>query len=234
MSLDTLSQFVDGIESTGELVRITHPVRVHLELCEIADRVMKQPGGGPALLFEHVILRDGSRSAYPVGINLFGSMSRMSLALGVDRLDDHGDRITRLLDLKVPEGIMGKLSMLPKLMEVAKFPPRMTTKPSCQEVIWRGDEVDLDKLPILTCWPEDGGPYITLPMVITRDPKRGIRNVGMYRVQQMGKNTLAMHWQRHKVGAAHWRGCSCPSAARGTSPRCGCPVWDRALSPWAA
>ena len=206
MSLDTLNDFVRAIEEAGELVRITHPVRAYLELCEISDRVMKMPGGGPALLFEHVILRDGSRSRFPVGINLFGSMSRMAMSLGVARLDDHGDRITQLMDLKVPEGIMGKLSMLPRLMEVAKFPPRMVSgTPPCQQVIWRGDEVDLDALPIITCWPDDGGAYITLPMVITKDPKRGIRNVGMYRVMQTGKNTVAMHWQRHKVGAAHWR-----------------------------
>ncbi|MBW8770606.1 MAG: menaquinone biosynthesis decarboxylase [Gemmatimonadetes bacterium] len=206
MALDTLNEFVQAIDATGELVRVRHPVQSHFELCEIADRVMKQPGGGPALLFEHVILRDGTRSRYPVGINLFGSMRRMALSLGVEQLDDHGDRITKLLDLKVPEGILGKLSMLPRLMEVAKFPPRMQSgTPPCQEVVWRGDEVNLDQLPIITCWPEDGGPYITFPMVITKDPKRGIRNVGMYRVQQLGKNTLAMHWQRHKVGAAHWR-----------------------------
>ncbi|MDB4883155.1 MAG: menaquinone biosynthesis decarboxylase, family [Gemmatimonadetes bacterium] len=206
MSLDTLNDFVKAIDAAGELVRVQQPVKAQLELCEISDRVMKQPGGGPALLFEHVILRDGSRSNYPVGINLFGSMSRMSMSLGVEKLDDHGDRITKLLDLKVPEGIMGKLSMLPRLLEVAKFPPRMQSgTPACQAVVWRGDEIDLDRLPIITCWPEDGGPYITLPMVITRDPKRGIRNIGMYRVQQTGKRTLAMHWQRHKVGAAHWR-----------------------------
>ncbi len=206
MSLDTLSDFVQAIEAAGELVRVTHPVRVHLELCEISDRVMKMPGGGPALLFEHVILRDGSRSQFPVGMNLFGSMTRMAMSLGVKDLDDHGDRITRLMDLKVPEGIMGKLSMLPRLMEVAKFPPRMKSgTPPCQEVIWKGDEVDLDKLPLLQTWPDDGGYYITFPMVITKDPKRGIRNVGMYRVMQTGKRTLAMHWQRHKVGAAHWR-----------------------------
>ena len=206
MSLDTLNEFVQALDAAGELVRVRQPVKAHLELCEIADRVMKQPGGGPALLFEHVVLRDGSRSRFPLGINLFGSMSRMAMSLGVERLDDHGDRITKLMDLKVPEGILGKLSMLPRLMEVAKFPPRMQQgTPPCQEVVWRGDEVDLDQLPIITCWPEDGGPYITFPMVITKDPKRGIRNVGMYRVQQLGKNTLAMHWQRHKVGAAHWR-----------------------------
>ena len=94
MSLDTLNEFVQAIDAAGELVRVRQPVKAHLELCEIADRVMKQPGGGPALLFEHVILRDGTRSRYPVGINLFGSMRRMALSLGVEQLDDHGDRIT--------------------------------------------------------------------------------------------------------------------------------------------
>jgi 4-hydroxy-3-polyprenylbenzoate decarboxylase len=168
--------------------------------------VMKQPGGGDALLFENVILDDGTRSPYPVGINLFGSMKRMALSLDVGNLDEIGGRISELLELKVPDGLLGKLSLLPRLMEVAKFPPRSYSgRPPCQDVVWRGEEVDLRKLPIITCWPEDGGPYITLPMVISRDPKRGIRNVGMYRVQVMGKNTVAMHWQRHKVGAAHWR-----------------------------
>jgi len=206
MTLDTLSDFIAAIDAAGELVRITEPVRVKLELTEIADRVMKQPGGGKALLFEQVILDDGSRSSYPVAINLFGSMQRMAMSLGVKELDEHGARITALLDMKVPEGLMGKLSLLPRLLEVSKFPPRMQSgTPPCQEVVWRGDEVNLAKLPIPTCWPQDGGPYITLPMVISKDPKRGIRNVGMYRVQVMSHNTVAMHWQRHKVGAAHWR-----------------------------
>ena len=206
MTLDTLQEFIAAIDAAGELVRVREPVRVELELCEIADRVMKQPGGGKALLFEHVVLRDGSRSPYPVAINLFGSMKRMALSLGVQDLDEHGARITKLLDLKVPEGLLGKFALLPRLMEIAKFPPR--TKggtPACQEVVWRGDEIDLNKLPIITCWPQDGGPYITLPMVISRNPQSRVRNVGMYRVQQLSKNTLAMHWQRHKVGAAHWR-----------------------------
>src|SRR5687768_2927374 len=206
VSLDNLSQFIDAIDNAGELARVTEPVRARLELCEIADRVMKQPGGGKALLFENVVLDNGERSEFPVAINLFGSMRRMSLALEVDNLDQVGARITELLDLKVPEGLMGKLSMLPRLLEVGKFPPRVRGgKPVCQEVVWQGDEIDLGRLPIITCWPEDGGPYITLPMVISKDPKRGIRNVGMYRVQILGPRTLAMHWQRHKVGAAHWR-----------------------------
>jgi 4-hydroxy-3-polyprenylbenzoate decarboxylase len=205
-TLDTLAEFIAAIDRIGELHRISRPVRAHLELCEIADRVSKMPGGGKALLFEHVIRRDGTRSPYPVAINLFGSMRRMALSLGVERLDEHGARITELLDLKVPEGLLGKMSMLPRLFAVSKFPPRMKSgsAPS-QEIVWRGDEIDLDKLPIITCWPDDGGPYVTLTMVVSKDPTRGIRNVGMYRVQQLSKNSVAMHWQRHKVGAAHWR-----------------------------
>jgi len=212
VSLDNLADFIAAIDAAGELTRIKHPVAARLELCEIADRVMKQPGGGNALIFENVTLDGGGRSEYPVAINLFGSMRRMSLSLGVDNLDDVGKRITQLLDLKVPEGLLGKLSMLPRLLEVGKFPPRIKSgKPACQEIVWRDEEVDLSRLPIITCWPEDGGPYITLPMVISKDPARGIRNVGMYRVQYLGPRTLAMHWQRHKVGAAHWR----EMAARG-------------------
>ena len=206
MSLDNISQFLSAIDRAGELVRVAEPVKAKLELCEIADRVMKQPHGGSALYFENVILDNGERSQFPVAINLFGSMRRMSLALGVDDLDQVGERITEMLDLKVPEGIMGKLSMLPRLLELGKFPPRVKGgKPASQELVLKGEEADLSKLPIITCWPEDGGPYITLPMVISKDPKRGIRNVGMYRVQVLGPRTLAMHWQRHKVGAAHWR-----------------------------
>ena len=212
MALDSLRDFIAAIDRIGELVRVSHPVRARLEIAEIADRCMKSPGGGPALLFEHVLLDDGRRSEWPVAINLFGSMRRMCLALGVEKLDDAGDRISDLLNLKVPEGLFGKLAMLPRLAEVAKFPPRVKGgRPSCQEVVLRGDEIDLGRIPFLTTWPGDGGPYITLPMVITTDPVRGTRNVGMYRIQVLGRDTLAMHWQRHKVGAAHWR----EMAARG-------------------
>ncbi|HYV96138.1 MAG TPA: menaquinone biosynthesis decarboxylase [Gemmatimonadaceae bacterium] len=204
--MNSLAEFIAAIDRMGELRRIAAPVRVDLELCEIADRVMKMADGGPALLFENPVLPDGSRSQYPVAINLFGSMRRMALSLGVHALDEHAARITELLNVQVPEGILGKLSLLPKLFEVAKFPPRVSSGLApCQEIVQRGDEIDLRTLPIITCWPKDGGPYITLPMVISKDPKRGIRNVGMYRVQYLGPRSLAMHWQRHKVGAAHWR-----------------------------
>jgi 4-hydroxy-3-polyprenylbenzoate decarboxylase len=212
MAIDTLREFLGAIDRLGELVRIRHPVQARLEIAEIADRVMKSPGGGPALLFEKVLLEDGRPSAHPVAINLFGSMRRICAALSVEHLDDIGARISEMLNLKVPEGLLGKLALLPKLAELGKFPPRVKGgRPACQEVVQQGSEIDLDRIPFLTTWPGDGGRYITLPMVITTDPVRGIRNAGMYRVQVLGRDTLAMHWQRHKVGAAHWR----DMAARG-------------------
>ncbi len=206
MALDSLGEFIAEIERAGELVRVREPVSTRLEIAEIADRCMKSPGGGPALLFETPVMEDGSISPIPVAINLFGSMRRMCLALGVDNLNEVGARISEMLNLKVPDGLFGKLAMLPKLAEMAKFPPRTRSgRPACQEVVQRGAEIDLGRIPFLVTWPEDGGRYITLPMVITEDPSRGIRNVGMYRIQVIGRDTLAMHWQRHKVGAAHWR-----------------------------
>ena len=143
----------------------------------------------------------------PLGINLFGSMRRMEIALGVDSLDSIGDRIALLLQTKVPEGIKEKLKTLSRVAEIAKFPPRKmkSGKAPCQQVILEGNEADVTKLPNITCWPGDGGAYITLPQVISNDPRTGVRNVGMYRVQVLDSSRLAMHWQRHKVGAAHWR-----------------------------
>ncbi len=206
MALDNLREFIKAIDGIGELVRVTHPVRARLEIAEIADRVMKSPGGGVALLFEQVLLEDGQRSQQPVAINLFGSMRRMCLALGVRNLDEIGGRISEMLNLKVPEGLFGKLAMLPKLAEIGKFPPRMKSgRAPCQEVVQRDAEVDLGSIPFLTTWPGDGGRYLTLPLVITTDPATSVRNVGMYRVQVLDRNSLAMHWQRHKVGAGHWR-----------------------------
>src|SRR6059036_2746716 len=206
MALDNLRAFVGAIDAAGDLRRVEQPVSVDKEITEIADRCMKSAGGGPALLFTQPTLTSGGRSRYPVAINLFGSERRMSLALGVDCLDHVGARISELVALKVPEGLLGKLAMLPRLAEVAKFPPRMVGgRPPCQAVVIRAPDVDLSQFPVPVCWPEDGGPYITLPGVITKDPVSGVRNVGMYRVHVLGKNELAMHWQRHKVGAAHWR-----------------------------
>jgi len=212
MTVDNLRDFLTALEDAGELIRIARPVAARLEISEITDRCSKSAGGGPALLFERPVLDNGEESDIPVGINLFGSMRRMALALGVDDLNDIGSRIEQLIKLKVPEGWREKLALLPKIAEIAKYPPRTVSgKPPCQEVVWREGEIDLGRLPIITCWPDDGGPYLTLPQVITRDPKTGVRNVGMYRVQVLERDLLAMHWQRHKVGAAHWR----EMAARG-------------------
>src|SRR6185503_10129304 len=205
MPLDNLREFLDAIDKRDTLVRIERPVSVDKEITEIADRCMKSPGGGPALLFTKPTLRKGGASRYPVAVNLFGSEKRMSLALGVECLDHVGARISELVALKVPEGLMGKLAMLPRLAEVAKFPPKTGGRGACQDTVIKGNDVDLTQLPAPVCWPEDGGPYITLGGVITKNPESGVRNVGMYRVQLLGKNELAMHWQRHKVGAAHWR-----------------------------
>ena len=212
MAIDNLRDFIRAIDEAGELVRVKEEVRARLEVAEIADRCMKTPGGGPALLFENVVLDNGERSAFPVAINLFGSMRRMEIALGAEDLDEPGRRIAEMLEVKVPDGLFGKLAILPKLLEIGKFPPRTRSgRAPCQDVVMQGREIDLDHIPFLTTWPGDAGRYITLPMVITTDPSRGTRNVGMYRIQVLGRDTLAMHWQRHKVGAAHWR----EMAARG-------------------
>ncbi len=199
MAFDNLRQFIEALDRAGELRRIAAEIDPRLEVTEIVDRCMKSPGGGPALLFENV---RGSR--IPLTINLFGSRRRMAMALGVGDLNEVGDRLARMLNVKVPEGLLGKLALLPQLVEMTKFPPRRVRSGPCQEVVLRGDEVDLRLLPILTCWPQDGGPYITLPMVITRDPETGVRNVGMYRIQVFDRNTTAMHWQRHKGSARHF------------------------------
>ncbi len=205
-SLDNLGAFLAELDRQGELVRIREPVAVRLEMCEIADRVMKMPGGGKALLFERPVLDDGSPSALPVGINLFGSWKRMAIALAVDDVEEHAQRIAELLQPDVPRGFWAKVQLLPKFAELARVPPREHKgAPPCQEVVLDGDAVDLGKLPIMTSWPGDAGPFITMPMVITKDPETGVQNVGMYRMQVTGPRTTFMHWQRHKGGAAHWR-----------------------------
>ena len=206
MPYDKLGDFIKALERAGELTTISHAVSVDREITEIANRCMKSPGGGPALLFENVSLMDGERSEFPVAINLFGSYRRMAMALGVDDLDSIGRRIEELLRMQVPERLVDKIAMLPKLAELMKFPPRSYRgSPPCQQVVLKGDEADVTRIPHLKCWPEDGGAYITLPLVITRHPITGILNAGLYRIQVLDERRLAMHWQRHKVGAAHWR-----------------------------
>jgi len=190
MTHKNLREFIQLLERESELLQISEEVSTELEITEIADRSVKSQK--PALFFNNI-----KNSDIPVAINLFASDKRLSLALGASP-DDIGDRIREMINLKSPEGMLEKLSLLPKLIDLSKFPPKKIKKAAVQEIVWRNDDIDLDRLPILKCWPLDGGKFITLPQVVTADPKTGIRNVGMYRLQQKSKTELIMHWQMHK------------------------------------
>lgn len=198
MGYDGLRDFIKVLEEHGELVRITAEVDPFLEITEVTDRIVKKDG--PALLFENP-----KGSDYPVLINAFGSYKRMSLALEVDSLEDVARRIEGYLETKPPESFLDKLKVLPLLKEVSEFLPVKVRKAPCQEVVKHGDEVDLGEFPILTCWPGDGGPFLTLPLVFTKDIDSGQQNIGMYRMQIYDKNTTGMHWHIHKDGANNYR-----------------------------
>ncbi len=197
MAYTDLRDFIKALEKNGELKRIPFEVDPYLEITEFADRSVKR--NGPALLFEKP---KGSR--IPVLINAFASMHRMEIALGVQNIDEIAARITEFLEMRMPEGIVGKLKMLPKLAEVGAFFPKVVSGGPCKEVI-RKDNFSLSEFPILHCWPKDGGPFITLPMVFSRNPETGKRNCGMYRMQVYDDKTTGMHWQTHKQGAEHYR-----------------------------
>src|SRR3989442_216621 len=183
MALDNLRDFLGALDARGELARVAHPVSVDKQMTEVADRCMKARGGGPALLFERPTLTSGAPARYPVAVNLFGSEKRMALALGVECLDEIGERIATLFNVRVPDSLLGKLAMLPQLAEVAKFPPKaIGGKPPCQELVVPEQDVDLGQFPVPVGLPEDGGPYITLPGVITRDPTTRVRNPGVYSI----------------------------------------------------
>ncbi|MFY9528833.1 MAG: menaquinone biosynthesis decarboxylase [Candidatus Acidiferrales bacterium] len=192
-----LRGFLSRLEKEGELRRVDAEVDPVLEVTEITDRVTK--AGGPALLFENP---RGSR--VPLAINLLGSERRVNLALEVVRLEDVAERIESFLDFQSPQGLFDKLKMLPKLAELGSFFPKSVKSGACKEVI-RKDGFSLFEFPVLKCWPLDGGRYITWPMVITRNPETGKRNVGCYRMQVFDERTTAMHWQTQKHGAEHFR-----------------------------
>ena len=198
MAYKDLQEFIKRLEDEGELIRITTLVDPELEITEITDRVSKMHG--PALLFENV-----KGSSMPVLMNAFGSEKRMAMSLNTDNLDDIGQEITDLLAMKdsLPHSMLDKLKLLPKLAELASFMPRMVKSAPCQEVI--NMEPSLDKLPILKCWPQDAGRFITLPQVYTKDPITGQRNVGMYRLQVYDGQTTGMHWHTHHDGADNYR-----------------------------
>ncbi|MBM3215860.1 menaquinone biosynthesis decarboxylase [Candidatus Poribacteria bacterium] len=198
MATANLREFVADLERRGELKRIRTQVSPHLEITEITDRVTK--AGGPALLFEKV-----EGSSFPLLINTYGSYRRMSAALGVSDISDIAREIEELIQLSPPQNFLDKLRIVGLLAKVAKFPPKTVKSGPCQDVVLTGDQVDLTKLPVITCWPEDGGPYITLGQVYTKSLSTGSRNVGLYRVQVFGPNSAAMHWHMHHDGASHYR-----------------------------
>ena len=200
MKFKDLREFIRFLEDKGELRRITTPVNHKLEITEITDRVIKS--GGPALLFENVTGFDA-----PVLINMYGTHQRTAWALGVEKVDDLVERIDGLLNLThgPPKGLMNKLRTLGQIVQLGSHQPKTVNNAPCQEVVIQGDDVDLYKFPVMKCWPLDGGPFVTLPLVITRDPETGVQNYGTYRMQVYDKQTTGMHWQTHKVGTHHYR-----------------------------
>lgn len=211
MAWNNQQQFIDALEKAGELLRIRTYVNPKLEIAEITDRMSKQPGGGKALLFEN------TGYDFPVLMNAYGSEKRMCMALGVQHLDDVAKEIENLFHLlsSPKEGIIDKLKLLPKLGQFASWMPKvkkgrgecqqviMTEKPLPSGGVWSGPP-DITKLPVITCWPKDGGPFVTLPVIHTKDPNTNSRNVGMYRMQVFGPTLTGMHWHKHKVSAKHF------------------------------
>lgn len=192
-----LQAFIKELERRGELKRIDALLDPKLEIAEITDRVSKR--FGPALLFTNP---QGTK--FPVVTNAFGSYERMHLALEVESLDEVGESVHEFLEIEKPDSMIKKLKLIPKLRRMANIFPREVTKAPCQEKVYTGDEVDLGIIPVLTTWPQDAGPFITLPLVITKNPHTGVRNVGMYRMQVFDRRTTGMHWHRHKGGAYHY------------------------------
>jgi len=198
MAFRDLREFLSALEGRGELLRIRAPVSADLEAAEIADRAVK--AGGPALLFENV-----KGHNVPLAMNLFGTMGRMCLALGVASLDEIGARMVEVIEPEIPSNLIEKLKMLPKLARLADFIPKTVSSAPCQEVV-EEDRPSLSFLPVVKTWPGDGGPFLTLPLVFTKDPKTGRRNVGMYRMHVYDETSTGMHWHIHKGGAQHYRG----------------------------
>src|SRR2546421_2287007 len=185
------------LEREGELVRVGAEVDPDLEITEIVDRTVK--AGGPALLFEHP-----KGSSHPLLINQFGTERRMCLAFGAPSLDAVAERVQDVLEMQPPQGLAEKVRGLKKLKSIADSQPKRVRSGPCQELVLTGDDVDLGALPIQRCWPGDPAPFVTLPAVITRDPRTGTRNVGMYRMQKVDRRTTLMHWQIHKDGRADY------------------------------
>ena len=199
MAYKNLQEFINVLDKEGELIRIKAYVDPHLEIAEITDRISKSKKGGKALLFEN------TGYEFPVLMNAYGSEKRMCLALGVNDLNDVARDIENLFHLLASpkENILDKLKLLPKLGQFAGWMPKVVSgRGACQQVVMK--DPDITKLPVITCWPKDGGPFVTLPVIHTKDPNNHSRNVGMYRMQVFGPKVTGMHWHRHKVSAKHF------------------------------
>src|SRR2546423_10099388 len=188
-----LRAWIALLEREGELVRIAAEVDPELEITEINDRVVK--AGGPALLFENV-----KGSEHALLINQFGTERRMCMAFDAPSLEAVASKLGEVLEMQPPQGLVEKVRGLQKLKSIADSQPKRIRSAPCQEIVLQGSDASLDLLPIPTCWPDDAAPFITLPAVITHDPRTGTRNVGMYRMQKLGPHATAMHWQIHKDG----------------------------------
>jgi len=213
MAFDSFGAFVKELDAAGELVRISKPLATELEIAELADREMKKPGGGKALLIEQPTIA-GQRSPFPVAINTLGSAKRMAMSLRAETVDTVAAELGSLMKAKPPTGFKEALKLLSTALDLRHAKPKAVKYGACKEVIHRfdgpsvvGTEKDptLLNIPILKCWPLDGGRFITLPCVVTKDPDTGERNVGMYRIQIYDKQSTGMHWQLQKVAARHGR-----------------------------
>lgn len=206
MKYRDLREFIAGLEADGKLKRIQHPVSPHLEMTEIADRVLRAEG--PALLFENPIKPDGTRYDYPVLENLFGTPERVALGMGADsvsKLREIGQTLAYLKEPEPPKGIKDAFSKLPLLKDIWSMAPNVVKNAPCQEIVWEGEDVDLYKLPIQHCWPEDVAPLVTWGLTVTRGPYKKRQNLGIYRQQLIGKNKLIMRWLSHRGGALDYQ-----------------------------
>ena len=215
MAYASLGSFVETLDREGELVRVREPLATELEITALADREMKQQDGGRALLIEQPLV-NGAASPFPVGINLLGSFRRMALSFGADSVQDVAAELGSIMKAKPPTGAKEAIKLLGTALELRHARPKKVRRGACQEVVHRFDQEGAEAptvgecptlldLPILKCWPEDGGRFITLPCVVTRDPDTGERNVGMYRIQIYDSQTTGIHWQLQKVAARHGR-----------------------------
>jgi len=225
MAFDSFRDFITALDRAGELKRISQPIATELEITEVADREMKLPNGGKALLFEKPTI-NGQPSPFPVAVNTLGSHKRMAMSMGADSVDEVAAELGALMKAKPPTGFKEAIKLLSLALDLRHAKPKIVSDGACKEVIhkydapapakswptvgdWRKSSPSapptLANIPILKCWPLDGGRFITLPCVVTKDPDTGERNVGMYRIQIYDERTTGMHWQLQKVGARHGR-----------------------------